>query len=513
MLSTEAAVSGLRDFPRFALPGRRTFRGRLWVLLVAVALLGAGLGAARGSVRLAGLSILALLSTSLPLAARALREAVRPRDPAAGAEFAAPRVEFGEAQGAVAALLVRTARGSAQRQGEVERATRDRLAYLSWDTLSRHVLVVGNTGSGKTTGVFNHLMLSSRVPWIYQDQKAELPLRDVHPRRPVWGLDTRGCRSRSGVWNPMAEVKTEEDLEVLSALLVPDRGDEYDWVIRGARFLFEALVQGSRASSLQDVGALLEAETPEEIARRLPRGAGSLLQNPRQRGYFLEALRETLHPFMSPRVRRVTEGRSSVELGSFIDEGGYVLANEDRSLRSAVTLFWGLLLHRLRSRPPSAPRLLLLLDEFGDAGRVPNMASALALYRSKNVGIVAGVQTHSLLKAVYGGEWEAVRDGFGTVLVLAANLPQHARERLSRELGERRVRSLSCSFGTSGPSVALGPVRAVDLVARDRWGAWGRARACLVQGQTPTWWIPFSVPLEATAPVPEEASPHTLATA
>jgi hypothetical protein len=384
----------------------------------------------------------------------------------------------------------------------------ERFAYLSWDLLSRHVLVVGNTGSGKTTGVFNHLMLSSDAPWIYQDQKAELPLRSLFPERPVWGLDTRGYATRSGVWNPLEEIKTEEDLEVLSALLIPDRGDEYDWVIRSARFLFEALLRVERFDSLQAVGRCLEIEGPEALSRRLPRGVRSVLDNPRQRGYFLEALREVLHPFMSARVSRVTEGRSSLSLDQFIERGGYVLANEDRNLRASVTLFWGLLLNRLRNRPGGAGRLLLLLDEFGDAGRVPNMASALALYRSKNVAIAAGVQTYSLLKTVYRGEWEAVRDGFGTVLIMTANLPKNMYEPLSRELGRFTARPFALQWGASGPSVSLGSPLGADLVSPDRWGAWGEARACLARAQHPTWWIPSSVPLEASPLGPEESAPR-----
>jgi hypothetical protein len=443
------------------------------------------------------------LASSVALLGRLLEGSLRD-GPRGSARFVSPQKEFGRRDEATAALLVRTTRGTACRAGKVWLQGSENFAYLSWELLSRHVLVVGNTGSGKTTGVFNHIMLSSDVPWIYQDQKAELPLRGSFPERPVWGLDTRGHATRSGVWNPLQEIRTEEDLEVLSALLIPDRGDEYDWVIRSARFLFEALLKAERFESLQAVGRCLETEGVDALSRRLPPGARSVLDNPRQRGYFLEALREVLHPLMSRRVSRVTEGKSTLTLDDFIARGGYVLANEDKNLRASVTLFWGLLLNRLRNRSSEAGRLLLLLDEFGDAGRVPNMASALALYRSKNVAIMAGVQTYSLLKTVYRGEWEAVRDGFGTVFVLTANLPKHMYEPLSRELGCFTVRPLSLQWGAGGPSVSLGSPLGAELVPPDRWGAWGEARACLARGQHPTWWIPCPVPLAASPLGPPE---------
>jgi MYXO-CTERM domain-containing protein len=307
------------------------------------------------------------------------------------ARFAPLAVEFGDAD-AVAVALVYRPEGPGTEAGYVKPGREDlRLLRWSWDQLSRHVLVVGATGSGKTSTVFSHLMLSARVPWIYQDQKAELPLRDLFPRRPVWGLDTRGHESRSLVWNPMDELRGPEDVEVLAALLFPDRGDMNDWVIRGARLLFEGLLKHRRFPSLQAVAWLLEQKPIEEVVASLPGGYASSVQDPRTRSYFHSTLLEVLKPWNTARIAAVTMGPSTVRLDDFIREGGYVLANEDKHLRQPVTLFWGMLLYRLRQRPAGASRLLLLMDEFGDAGRVANMGQALALYRGKGVSIVAGV--------------------------------------------------------------------------------------------------------------------------
>jgi len=405
---------------------------------------------------------------------------------------------------AVAAALVLRPKGLASQDGLVPWTMKDAtFVHFTWGQLSRHMLVVGTTGSGKTTSFYHHLMLSSRVPWVYQDQKAELPLFDRFPDRPVWGLDTRGYETRSGVWNPMEEVQGPEDIEVMSALLFPDRGNMNDWIVRGARMLFEAMCKRWRFESLQQYVYLVEHQSMDWIVSNLPSGYATALSDQRARAYYVSEVLDVLRPWINTaRIAAVTYGASTVTLNDFMERGGYVLCNEDKHLRQPVTLFWGMLLHRLRNRPSDdAAPLLLLLDEFGDAGRIPNMAQALAMYRSKGVGIVAGVQSFALMESVYGEtEWRAVRDGFGTYIVMAANITPQLQVELTDSLGSFTMQHTQGSAGLTGPtpSVHVGvsaPSRvASPLVPIDQWALWSAARAAIVRGATgSTWWIPWPV--------------------
>ncbi|MBK8789848.1 MAG: hypothetical protein IPO28_06660, partial [Holophagaceae bacterium] len=95
------------------------------------------------------------------------------------------------------------------------------MVYLRLDQLSFHILVVGTQGSGKTTTIYGHLMRSANCVWIYQDGKAELPLREWFPDRLVWGLDGWGYATRSAVLNFMDEIKTPEDFDLLVDMLYP----------------------------------------------------------------------------------------------------------------------------------------------------------------------------------------------------------------------------------------------------------------------------------------------------
>ncbi len=414
------------------------------------------------------------------------------------------RREWWNPREAVAAALVLRPAGPAAQDGLVPWTMKDAtFVHFTWGQLSRHMLVVGTTGSGKTTSLYHHLMLSSRVPWVYQDQKAELPLFDRFPDRPVWGLDTRGYETRSGVWNPMEEVQGPEDIEVMSALLFPDRGNMNDWIVRGARMLFEAMCKRWRFESLQQYVYLIEHQSMDSIVSHLPAGYATALADQRARAYYVSEILDVLRPWINTaRIAQVTYGASTVTLNDFMERGGYVLCNEDKHLRQPVTLFWGMLLHRLRNRPSGdASPLLLLLDEFGDAGRIPNMAQALAMYRSKGVAIVAGVQSFALMESVYGEtEWRAVRDGFGTYIVLTANITPQLQMELTDQLGSFTMQHTQGSAGVTGPSPSVhvgvsAPSRvASPLVPIDQWALWSAARAAIVRGATgPTWWIPWPV--------------------
>jgi type IV secretory pathway TraG/TraD family ATPase VirD4 len=417
--------------------------------------------------------------------------------------------EWWNPEQAVAAALVIRPDNPLAAEGLVPYSINDAtFAHFTWPQLSRHMLIIGATGSGKTTTMYHHLMISARMPWIYQDQKGELPLRDRFPERPVWGLDTRGFRSRSGIWNPMEEVRGPEDIEVMSALLFPDRGNMNDWVARGARMLFEAMCKRWHFESLQQYVYLLEHVPLDRLIEELPAGYGTALADTRTRANFMSEILDVLRPWINTsRIAAVTYGRSTVTLDDFIERGGYVVCNEDKHLRQPVTLFWGMLLHRLRNRPTGETHpLLLLMDEFGDAGKIPNMAQALALYRSKGVGIIAGIQSMALLESVYGEtEWRAIRDGFGTQIIMTANMTPQLQMEMTQQLGTYTVEHAQSSASVGGlyPSVSASvssPSRtAAALVPVDQWAYWSANRAVIVRGATgPTWWIPWPVELPST---------------
>ena len=367
------------------------------------------------------------------------------------------------------------------------------MVHLRWDQLSLHILVVGTQGSGKTTTIYGHLMRSAACVWIYQDGKAELPFREWFPDRLVWGLDVRGYSTRSEVLNFMDEIKFPEDFDLVVDLLYPiNPRDASPWVREMARTLFSAILRSRRWVSIQEISRTLRATTLELFLKYLDPIWKEMLKDPKSQAAILQDLVNTLAQWETPRVSAITEGPSTVSMEEFIARGGWVMNSEmSDALRVPVRLFWALLLARLRNRPEGASPILLLLDEFGDCGRIPNIERALVLLRSKGVSFVAGIQNLGLLKDVYPSNWQAVIQGFGSKIWLLRNADDETRETLTRVLG-KWTRKVPASSAKTRPTE-----READLMPLDAWGRWSDERAALARSHGFSYWLPLSLSIPA----------------
>jgi len=368
------------------------------------------------------------------------------------------------------------------------------LLSLRWDILARHVFIIGLQQSGKTASFYAPIMHSSLVPWIYQDSKAELPFRDAFPDRPVFGLDVRGHSTRSGIWNPLEEIRSAEDFDLIVDYLFPsDPNDKNKWVRDMSRVLFGVLLRLQRWDSIQEIARTLRKTRLEPLLAKLDPIYLDTMKDPRSQAIVLSDLVVGLSRWETVRVRSITEGKSTVTLDDYIAKGGYLMNCEDSdALKGPVHVFWAMLLGRLRNRPEGASKILLLLDEFGDCGRIPNIQRALVLLRSKGVAIVAGIQNLGLLQDVYPKDWRAVMEGFGTRIWLARNLEDELRLRLSQALGKftRRVPPANKN--------AKETEKEADLMPLDAWGRWSELRVALGRLHGFTYWFPVPIDIPRT---------------
>jgi len=217
------------------------------------------------------------------------------------------------------------------------------------------------------------------------------------------------------------------------------------------------------------------------------------MKEPKSQVPVLQDLVVTLSRWETVRVRSITEGRSTVTLDDFICRGGYLMNCEDSdALKGPVHVFLAMLLGRLRNRPEDSSKIILLLDEFGDCGRIPNIQKALVLLRSKGVAIVAAIQNIGLLQDVYPQEWRAVMEGFGTRIWLARNLEDDLRQRLSQALG-KITRRVPASTRNSRESE-----KETDLMPLDAWGRLSEMRLALGRLHGFTYWFPVPIRIKST---------------
>jgi hypothetical protein len=367
------------------------------------------------------------------------------------------------------------------------------MVHLRWGQLSLHILVVGTQGSGKTTAIYGHVMRSATCVWIYQDGKAELPFREWFPDRLVWGLDVRGHVTRSAVLNFMEELGSSEDFDLLVDMLYPiNPRDANPWVREMARTLFSAILRSRRWVSIQEISRTLRATTMELFLKYLDPIWKEMLKDPKSQSAILQDLVNTLAQWETPRVSAITEGPSTVSMDEFIARGGWVMNSEmSDALRVPVRLFWAMLIARLRDRPEGASPILLLLDEFGDCGKIPQIERALVLLRSKGVAFVAGIQNLGLLKDVYPQNWQAVIQGFGSKIWLLRNADDETRETLTRFLG-KWTRKVPATSAKTRPTE-----REVDLMPLDAWAQWSDERVALARSHGFSYWLPLSLSIPA----------------
>ncbi|WLT33342.1 type IV secretory system conjugative DNA transfer family protein [Geothrix sp. PMB-07] len=375
---------------------------------------------------------------------------------------------------------------------------------IRWDIVAGHIFVLGAQGSGKTTTWYSHIMHSASCPWIYQDSKAELPWREENPNLPVFGLDVRGYQTRSGVLNFLEEAKTPEDLDLIVDYVFPVLShDNNPWVRLLAREMFRAILTSRRWDSLQEISRALTSTPLKTYLAKLPPIWQNLMSEEKTSVPVLGDMVTTLGKWETPRVAAITEGHSTVTIDDFLAKGGYVMNCEmSDALRAPVHLFWAMLLGRLRNRPEGSSKILLLMDEFGDAGRLPNIENALILLRSKGVGIVAGVQNFGILEKVYGRDLKAVTKGFGTKILLARRLEDEYREQMTKNAGKFTLR-----FKTAGANQEQ--ERESELLPASEWGRWSEEGAALSRINGWTYWLPLSIPTPPTplGPRMEEVDP------
>lgn len=367
------------------------------------------------------------------------------------------------------------------------------LLPLRAQQLNQDILVVGMPGTGKTTKVFNPILLTASVPIIYNDPKASLPLWQKRPNACVWGFDTRGYRSRSSVWNPLEELRSKDDIDWLSAVLFPDRhGDKDPWVRSGARDLLEGFLNIRKTKGWKSLSEIVDwtlANSQEIWAKELGPTYVYSAQDPKKFSAITDEFKTCMKAWAKPRARAITSGPSTVRLNDFIKNGGYVMAAEKEENKGPLKVFWALLIERLKDRPEGSSQIILALDELGDAGAIPDLPNALSRLRSRGVAVVAGIQSFSLLKRTYREDAEAVRDGFGLRFFYLENFPDNDRLDLSKWVGTRSLQR-QAKKGEPPPQPFAAPLLPVDAI-----GAWGDSGALLARGNRWTWWHPVQIVL------------------
>jgi|GEM_PF-3964403 len=323
------------------------------------------------------------------------------------------------------------------------------LLALAEEIATRHILLVGQTGSGKGYTIFAHIIASSRVPYIYQDVKGQCPgqasVKGRFGRDAIrWGCAAQGGWPSMG-WNPLEECRRDprpaDAFAAVAAALIPGRTDS-DWVAELARPILAHVLEHGGFQTLGEVqDALMERGLDQVLAGAdVPQGLLAALEGKNVREYLGTTFFSALSPFQTGWGREVTS-RHDFSLADACTTCTYILSAEPEiTRRTPIIVFWRMLFRRLLQSSEPVP-LTLLFDEALAAGKIPNVRDALVTLRDRRVSICFGTQHLSGLREVYGpAEGDSLISSFTGRIFLLNGLDPRDREWLVKSLGQRTIR-------------------------------------------------------------------------
>ena len=352
------------------------------------------------------------------------------------------------------------------------------------DERNRHILVIAKTGSGKTTRailpvLYEDCLCPDRSS-IVIDSKPEMwdklvgLTRRWNPKKKILlfnPLDTQ----RSLSWNILGKIETDTDAKLIANTIItatdnPSARMDSPFFRNSALQLLNSMMVGL----LVDPNERLSMPRVHEL---LNSGIGSLCdwleahpQALRNSKTFVDLARsgsqnaDTILSEMSTRLSawdlrtiRATTAFDELDLESLIAEPTLFIVelreSELEMLRPLANVIVIEILRYLTKRAEQLPSqrlsrpVSIVIDEFASSlGRLPDIHVKLNTLRSRNVSIVAAIQSIAQIKANYDKDADSVLAGFSTK-ILMPNLDFMDSDWASKETGIMTVRYNVASVG------------------------------------------------------------------
>lgn len=378
------------------------------------------------------------------------------------------------------ALPVTNLRGSdgvVLKQGHVIWANGDR---------NRHILAVSKTGGGKTTKLilpilYNDVMSPNRSV-IILDSKPEMwsklsgLVKKYNPSKKILlfnPLDTE----RGLSWNILSKIEDDTDAKLIANTIImatdnPSSKADSPFFRNNALAVLNSIMIGL----LNDPNETLSMPRVHELVQSGMKGLCDWLEaHPeaiRNTRAFVELARngsqnaDTILSELSMRISqwdlraiRATTAFDELDLEKLILEPTVLIVelreSELEMLRPMANVIIVEILRFLTKYAERCPKVTLprpvglVIDEFASAlGRLPDIHVKLNTLRSRNISIVAAIQSTAQVKANYGDDADSVLAGF-TSKIFMPPLDMVDAEWASKETGQMTIRFNTSSSGSN----------------------------------------------------------------
>ncbi len=351
---------------------------------------------------------------------------------------------------------------------------------------NRHVLAIAKTGSGKTSSLILPVLysdcLDSKCSTIVIDSKPEMweklanLTRKYNPEKTILlfnALDT----VRSLSWNILSKIESDTDCKLIANTIImatdnPSAKADSPFFRNNALAILNAIMVGL----LHDENDILSMPRIHELVQGGMKPLCEWLEaHPkaiRTSRTFVDLAKsgsqnaDTIMSELGMRLAawdlsaiRATTAENEIDIEDLIAKPTLFIIefreSELEMLRPLANVIVIELLRFLTKRAESCPGHCLprpvgmVIDEFASAlGRLPDIHVKLNTLRSRNVSIVAAIQSMAQVKANYGDDADSVLAGFSTKIFMPALDIQDA-EWASKETGQMTIRFQTASTGSN----------------------------------------------------------------
>jgi len=321
---------------------------------------------------------------------------------------------------------------------------------------TRHFLVVGRPGTGKTT-------LLNQVLNVLRQRKAKVIIHDFKGDYlstfydPTTDIVFNPLDVRCINWCLFSEVEMWPDIDSIATSMIPESFREDKFWVDAARDVFSAILfylKVSKQETNESIWQHVTKTEPEMVDLMNQAVASGIEQAKRALGYLqgydkgskvasdvLSTMRQYTNCF-----QYMTHLQSKFSIKKWLESenGGFIFitnyANLRDTLKPILSLFVDTALKHLLSLSESQDRrVFFILDEFASLQRLPSIVRTLEQGRSKGASVWIATQDISQLQKLYGHETAyTITNTTNTIVCFALNDPNSC-EYMSRLFGETEI--------------------------------------------------------------------------
>ena len=312
------------------------------------------------------------------------------------------------------------------------------------DAENKHFLIVGDTGSGKSSIIRQMLYQVDKRgdSAIVYDPACEFVKQFYNPERGDIVLNP--LDARMPYWNPSKELRRKAEAKALAVSLYQPEGVTNRFFVEAPQKIFAHLL-----SFLPTPEQLVQwMSDPEEIDRRVHKTEYWALIDPKapqQRTGVLGSLNMSADSFrLLPKQNETTSVWTATEWAQ--TRRGWIFITSRPTLREAlrplISLWIDTLVLRLLNEPmPDQKPVWFVIDELASLQRLPQLHTAITENRKSQNPVILGFQGRSQMEARYGDDAEAMLSQPATKIFLRTTEPRAAKW-VSEAIGEIEIERL-----------------------------------------------------------------------